>query len=646
LRVATGQAFWQGPTRICCMHKPTEPDRNARLLAGPRVAWAVVLLGFFALFFLYIWLRIEPAIEYYFEATVFFLNGTFLDRFLGYPGGPVECGAAFLAQLNHWSWLGALVFTALGALVFLTARGICRQASGRASTLVCLAPLLALAAWRGRYDGHTLTAALTLVIALGAALTCPLMSRRPVWGRLAAGWGMGAVVYYAAGMWPLLLFLFFAGWFESSRRRNWLSLAGLVLPPLLLPLAWPGLPLPGRILNPWGPGLPLLFACLVFLLLPVGLVALILLPQPTPAPGGAGETPALRFPPRPQQKKGTHAPSTKRRWRVVWAGPAFTVVSLLVGWAVVWSVHDGARKSVLQIEYCAALGKDKQLLAVAQRLNALPASTEVRVHLALYHLGRLLDDLFAYANRGTGALLPGLDLGIGACLPQGQTLLELGQVNEAEHQAHEVLEFDGDRPDVLRLLAKVNILKDRPKAAAVFLNLLCQVPFQRAWAVACLAELERDPHLASDSVLALARSRLVTTDLPHDELPAETMLRQSLASNPRNQMAFEYLMAYYLLTGDFKRLAQRLGQLDDFAYRSVPRHLEEALLLGQKLQGLQFDLHNRKISPETLQRFQSFYETLSGRRGGTPGALSTVAADFGDTYWFYYYSRLAQAPKS
>jgi hypothetical protein len=154
--------------------------------------------------------------------------------------------------------------------------------------------------------------------------------------------------------------------------------------------------------------------------------------------------------------------------------------------------------------------------------------------------------------------------------------------------------------------------------------------------------MKDNPRLAGDRDLDLARSRMTTTDLPHDALPAEVMLRQSLDSNPRNQMAFEYLMAYYLLAGDLKRLARQAGQLEDFAYLAVPRHVEEALLLGQKLQGLQFDLHGLKIRPDTIRRFQGFCDALAAAGGQTPAALPALAPEFGDTFWHYYYSRLAQ----
>jgi hypothetical protein len=111
-------------------------------------------------------------------------------------------------------------------------------------------------------------------------------------------------------------------------------------------------------------------------------------------------------------------------------------------------------------------------------------------------------------------------------------------------------------------------------------------------------------------------------------------------------MAFEYLMAYYLLTGDLKKLAGQVGRLDNFAYATMPRRIEEALLLGQKLYGLQFELHRCKIQPDTIQRFHRFCDALNGTPGQAPATLSSLAPDFGDTFWFYYYSYLTEERKS
>jgi tetratricopeptide (TPR) repeat protein len=555
-----------------------------------------------------------------------------LDR----PDGLVEYAAAFLAQLNYYNWLGALIFTALNALIFLAANGLCLQALGRGKILIGLAPALALLAWRGRYEGHALAASLEIVVSLGGALACAKMARRPTWLRWLVCWIVGAALYYSAGLWPLLLFLLLTGCCEAIPKRKWLSAALLVLPPLLWPVIWPGLPWPQKLLNPWGVGWPLLGATLSFLLVPSGLIILALLPRLKPMAKLPAPQPAR--PRAARAKSGSAAAS----WPA-WQEPALAIGGLLLGWALVWFSLDEFQRSLARIEYYAATKQDEPLLKVAARMKTTRPDAEARTHLALYHTGRLTQDLFSFPNGGRGILLPGLTFGVGAARSEMDTMFELGQVNEAEHMAQESLEFDGDRPDVLRVLAKINVIKGRPQAAEVFLHALCQIPFQGDWAKARLAQLQTNPQLSGDTELDQVRARMPNTDFPHSGISsvAEDMLRQLLAFNPRNQMAFEYLMAHYLMTGEIKRLAQQLGPLDTFAYPAIPRHIEEAILLGQE-QGLHFDLHGRTISEATRQRFQNFRETLSHLEGKNPSAVLSLARDFGDTFWYYYLVRQAK----
>jgi hypothetical protein len=608
--------------------------------AGPWAFRAMVVV-FFLLFFLYVWLRIEPAVEYYSKGRLFSLSESFLHRFLDYPGGLAQYAAAFLAQLNHQSWLGALVFTALGALLFLMTNQLCRLVTGRAPLVVCLAPSLILLAWRGCYDGQTLDASLLLLLALGAALTGHLGSRRPVWLRWPVWWAIGVALYYAAGLWPFLLFLFLAGWFEAIQGRTWLKVAGVVFSGLLVPVAWHSLQFAEQNLNPWETSHALLFASLLFLLLPATLPILAWLSKPLPIP----KVPEAR-PHKRGDSQNRNLPAGG--WRLVLGKPAFAAGLLLAGWLVVWSLFDGTQKKLAQIEYYAAGKQDKRLLDVAAQLESMPPDAEVLVRLALYHTGRLTQDLFAFAHTRNESLLPGLSQGVETARFQIETLLELGRVNDAEHMAHESLEFDGERPDVLRALAKINILKNRPKAAAVFLNVLRRIPFQGGWASTWLEELARNPRLTGNPELDLIRSRMPTTDFPHINMSdvAAGMFRQLLASNPRNQMAFEYLMAQFLLSGELEKLGGQVERLDDFAYAEIPRPVEEALLLGQKLQGVQFELHGLTIRPETNRRFRSFCDVLGGATGPSRAAFSGLAADFGDTYWYYYYSRPTPQPDS
>ena len=67
------------------------------------------------------------------------------------------------------------------------------------------------------------------------------------------------------------------------------------------------------------------------------------------------------------------------------------------------------------------------------------------------------------------------------------------------------------------------------------------------WAEACLARLEQDPELSDDEEIGRLRSVMLRQDAIETTRDDEHMLRALLEQNKNNRMAFEYLMAYYLL---------------------------------------------------------------------------------------------------
>jgi hypothetical protein len=212
----------------------------------------------------------------------------------------------------------------------------------------------------------------------------------------------------------------------------------------------------------------------------------------------------------------------------------------------------------------------------------------------------------------------------------------LGQVNQAERLALEAFENEGENPETLRLLAQINILKDRPAVARVYLHVLALVPFQREWAERRLRELETNPTLAGDAELDKIRSRLVKTDMVHFFTPTEFLLNQLLEANPQNQMAFDYLMSFYLLCRQGDKFMERLNQLNDSARANLPRNWEEAVLCFQRLKGDPADLHGRQVRPETLKRFQQYCQATAAEAARTADDRRNLAGNFRDTYWYYH----------
>jgi hypothetical protein len=559
----------------------------------------------------------------------FSLSGSFFREFLRFPGGLLDYAAALLGQLKYYDWLGGLVFMSLGCLLFLGARAVISRLSGPAPLTGGFVPVFLLLWLWGRQDGQALAAGLGVAMGLGLAIGYMRLPWQGVWLRSAASLALSGLAAALGGLWPCLLFLTLGCWFEFAARPTWGRRLCSLLPAAAAPLAilaFYGLPAT-RILNPWGTAAPLWLIAALFLCVPLTALVLALVPKPAPGPK---ETASAR-------RKAAARVSLRQRLGPA-PGRALAAGLFLAGCGAVWFGHSGSQRAFERIEYYAGRKEFDKVLSIAAPLPALDRASEVRLQLALYHAGRLSQDLFAYTNQAMWQLLPGLTLGFGPCRAQCDTLMELGQVNVAEHLAHEALELEGNRPDLLRLLAQINILKNRPQAARVFLNLLAQAPFERAWAAARLRDLDNDPRLSNDTALALIRSRMVTTDLPHAKLPTESLLQQLLDSNPRNQMAFDYLLAHYLLTRDLDRLIKQLGRLDDFGYTAIPRHLEEAIILCQNVKGIQVELHGRQLHPETVQRFRQFAEALNRARND-PGGRQALARNFRDTFWFYFSTR-------
>jgi hypothetical protein len=146
-----------------------------------------------------------------------------------------------------------------------------------------------------------------------------------------------------------------------------------------------------------------------------------------------------------------------------------------------------------------------------------------------------------------------------------------------------------------------------------------------------------------EPVQSLRRVAVQTDYIGGDDL--DNFFAQLLRRNPHNKMAFEYMIAMYLLTGQVDKIALNISRVDEFGYKKTPRHYEEAMLvyaaLRQQRFGEKINLQDLSISSETIQRFQKYNATsqmaqlLYDRRTNPEMNRQYLAKDFGDTYMFY-----------
>jgi tetratricopeptide (TPR) repeat protein len=611
------------------MQRPAKTKRKIDLPGRPLLRTVVFLTFPFLAFFLYVWLKVEPAVEQHASGPLFRLHRSFFVPHLGYSGGLLDYASAFLAQANRYDWLGAMVMTAVGALVFLGFRTIWGRLARVRSPVLSVLPLFVLLAIRNCYGPPALAMGLGLLLALVGLAGYGLIVQFRPWQRLIGACVIGTALFLLGGVWPCLVFALTAALAELSLSRSLQLCLGTLLVSLAagIVLLGSGCIEPTRLLNPWDTKAPMWLAGGFYGLLPLGsAVALIIAMRKrraTPIQPAA-------------QRKGSATPG-----RAAWLGSAqvqqaFLVLGLVLCSGAVWLTFDEQRKTLARLDYYTSLQDYPKVIEAARLIRSLDPAAETRLHLALYHTGQLGQSLFVFTNQTSWDLLPGVATAMGAWRPQSKALFDLGLVSDAEHLAHEALEIEGNRPELLRRLAEINVIKGRPKAAGIFLNVLAQVPFERAWARTSARELEADPNLTTNANLAHVRALMVTNDLPHEGLPTKALLTHLLIANPTNQMAFEYLMATYLVNLDLKKAAERLWQLDNFNYDGIPRHFEEALLLYQQINHLKLDLRGRKVRAQTVERFERFLNLAGQQIDRTPEGQQVLAREFGDTFWLYY----------
>jgi hypothetical protein len=215
------------------------------------------------------------------------------------------------------------------------------------------------------------------------------------------------------------------------------------------------------------------------------------------------------------------------------------------------------------------------------------------------------------------------------------TYIDLGQINLAEFYLVFCMDIYGERPIILKRRALVNMAKGNLGTAHVCLGALSKTLFDAGWAKGYLAKIERDPNLSTDEEVQRLRSVMPAIDRDFKSIN-ENIFPDLLAKNRRNRMAFEYLMAFYLLTGQFDKFVGNLYRLDDFDYARIPRVYEEAILFYNYTRKTRVELHGREISPESQERFDNFVKVFIDQYGENKAlAFNELARDYGDSYLFY-----------
>ena len=293
--------------------------------------------------------------------------------------------------------------------------------------------------------------------------------------------------------------------------------------------------------------------------------------------------------------------------------------------------HDNKLKTTLEVESYALHEMWPEVLEAFHRHpdNLYIVHT---VNRALYHTGRLPYDMFSYPQH-PDALFITSKIHVKAFWRRSHIYIDLGVMNLAESALVESLVDLGERPMILKRLALINMAKGNIGTARTYLGALSKTLFDTEWANYYLDRIESDPNLSTDKEIQRVRQLMMEAEYGFTTYVPEKILLELLQKNRQNRMAFEYLMAWYMLTKQLNKFVQNLDRLDDFDYPDIPRHYQEAILIYEAFTGKKVDLKEQQISNRTLRRARIFGNIVN--RFSSRNRMQ-AAGDFGDTYFFYF----------
>ena len=317
---------------------------------------------------------------------------------------------------------------------------------------------------------------------------------------------------------------------------------------------------------------------------------------------------------------------------------SFVLVAICMGFFI-WKSSNFKAEKVMQYDFMAC---HQQWNRIVETINADKPNNQIGVtvqNLALAMRGMLADHMFEYHQNGISGLLPDVERDATSPMPTAEAFYQLGMINVAQRSVFEaqeaILDFQKSARCYKRL-AQTNLINGSYEVARKYLMALQKTLFYRDWANETLQLLGNEKAIAKHPEYGHLRQFAYDENFYFSDHVTPEMLQSLFFGNTDNRLAYEYLMAYYLLMGDLENFANYVGWGEKLGYPAIPRHFQEALALKWSFGHEQNEQLSALVSPAIAQRFSQFYSYLKSPAATTEG----LAQNFGDTYWYYYFTSI------
>jgi hypothetical protein len=234
---------------------------------------------------------------------------------------------------------------------------------------------------------------------------------------------------------------------------------------------------------------------------------------------------------------------------------SFALVAVVMG-AVVWKNANFKAEKVMHYDFMAS---HQQWNRIIETANKEKPNNQIGVtvqNLALAMRGQLTQHMFDYHQNGIAGLLPDVQSDATSPMPTAEAFYQLGMINVAQRTVFEaqeaILDFQKSGRCYKRL-AQTNLIIGSYEVARKYLMALKKTLFYREWANETLPLLGDEEAIAKHPEYGRLRKWAYKDNFFFSDHVTPEMLESLYFGCTDNSMAYQYLMAYYMLTGDRER---------------------------------------------------------------------------------------------
>jgi hypothetical protein len=258
----------------------------------------------------------------------------------------------------------------------------------------------------------------------------------------------------------------------------------------------------------------------------------------------------------------------------------------------------------------------------------------VAVNLALAKTGRLSSLMFALKQNREDLFLD-YERKEMTPLLASEPFYNLGLINFAQMFAMETVESTVNVKYPSRSfirIASTYLINGQYDIALKYLKPLSHTIFYQKWADDCISLLNHEERIDNDPYWGAMRRINTKYDFYYNSGQMDVALRFLLLSNPENKVAYEYLLAHYLLQKNLDGFLEYIPLAEKLKYSRLPKAWEEAAIyVASRIQGEIPQLSKYQPGQESIDRIKSYAELFSTQNKDT----SLIRREFGDTYWYY-----------